>query len=124
MFRRTKIIATLGPATRSAAAVEALVDAGMDGARLNCAHETAGSLQSRVRGVRRAARKAGRAVATIADLAGPKMRTGEVPPAGVELQPGARIRVDHPELSPGTRKPISTTYPNLTLDVHVPATSS
>jgi len=69
MFRRTKIIATLGPATRPARTVEALVDAGMDAARLNCAHETAASLQSRVRAVRRAARKAGRAVATLALLA-------------------------------------------------------
>ncbi|MYB32885.1 MAG: hypothetical protein F4Y20_10340, partial [Acidobacteria bacterium] len=43
MFRRTKIIATLGPATRPARTVEALVDAGMDAARLKCAHETATS---------------------------------------------------------------------------------
>ena len=116
MFRRTKIIATLGPVTRSAAAVEALVDAGMDAARLNCAHETAGSLQSRVRTVRRTARKAGRAVATLADLAGPKMRTGEVPAGGVELKPGARFVITSQAIE-GTADTVSTTYPQLARDV-------
>ena len=116
MFRRTKIIATLGPATRSAAAVESLVEAGMDAARLNCAHENPSSLAARVRAVRRAARKAGRAVATIADLAGPKMRTGEVPPGGVELQPGAGFVLTTRSVA-GNAEAVSTTYPNLTLDV-------
>jgi pyruvate kinase len=116
MFRRTKIIATLGPVTRSAAAVEALVDAGMDAARLNCAHETAGSLQRRVRIVRRAARKAGRAVATLADLAGPKMRTGEVPAGGVELKPGTRFVITSRAIE-GTADTVSTTYPQLARDV-------
>ena len=116
MFRRTKIIATLGPVTRSAAAVEALVDAGMDAARLNCAHETSGSLQRRVRIVRRAARKAGRAVATLADLAGPKMRTGEVPAGGVELKPGTRFVITSRAIE-GTADAVSTTYPQLARDV-------
>lgn len=116
MFRRTKIIATLGPVTRSAAAVEALVDAGMDAARLNCAHETSGSLQRRVRIVRRAARKAGRAVATLADLAGPKMRTGEVPAGGVELKPGTRFVITSRAIE-GTADTVSTTYPQLARDV-------
>lgn len=116
MFRRTKIIATLGPVTRSAAAVEALVDAGMDAARLNCAHEASGSLQKRVRIVRRAARKAGRAVATLADLAGPKMRTGEVPAGGVELKPGTRFVITSRAIE-GTADTVSTTYPQLARDV-------
>ena len=116
MFRRTKIIATLGPVTRSAAAVEALVDAGMDAARLNCAHETSGSLQRRVRIVRRAARKAGRAVATLADLAGPKMRTGEVAAGGVELKPGTRFVITSRAIE-GTADTVSTTYPQLARDV-------
>ena len=116
MFRRTKIIATLGPVTRSAAAVEALVDAGMDAARLNCAHEASGSLQKRVRIVRRAARKAGRAVATLADLAGPKMRTGEVAAGGVELKPGTRFVITSRAIE-GTADTVSTTYPQLARDV-------
>ena len=116
MFRRTKIIATLGPVTRSTAAVEALIDAGMDAARLNCAHESSQSLQSRVRTVRRAARKAGRAVATLADLAGPKMRTGEVPAGGVELKPGARFVITSQAIE-GAADTVSTTYPQLARDV-------
>ncbi len=115
-FRRTKIIATLGPATGDVEAVETLVAAGMDAARLNCAHESASSLGARVRQVRTASRKIGRAVATIADLAGPKMRTGEVPPEGVELKPGSRL-VLTPKSVPGTSAAVSTTYAQLARDV-------
>lgn len=116
MLRRTKIIATLGPATATAETVESLVETGMDAARLNCAHETASSLPSRVRAVRRASRKHDRAVATLADLAGPKMRTGEVPEGGVELVAGARFVLTSRKIE-GSSEAVSTTYPQLARDV-------
>ncbi len=116
MLRRTKIIATLGPATASAPAVEALVEAGMDVARFNCAHETASSLQKRIRVIRRASKKYGRAIATMADLAGPKMRTGEVPEEGVELTAGARFILTTRKV-PGSAEAVSTTYAQLPRDV-------
>ena len=116
MLRRTKIIGTLGPATASDQAVESLVEAGMDVARLNCAHETSTSLQDRVRTVRRASKKLDRPVATVADLAGPKMRTGEVPEGGVRLTPGARFVLTSRKV-PGSAEAVSTTYPQLARDV-------
>lgn len=116
MLRRTKIIATLGPATVKPAEVSALVEAGMDAARLNCAHETAGSLAARVRAVRRAAKHHDRAVATVADLAGPKMRTGEVPEGGVELTPGSRFVLTTRKVQ-GSAEAVSTTYSHLARDV-------
>jgi len=116
MLRRTKIIATLGPATVKPAEVSALVEAGMDAARLNCAHETAATLGARVRAIRRAAKQQDRAVATLADLAGPKMRTGEVPEGGVELTPGARFVLTTRKVQ-GSAEAVSTTYAHLARDV-------
>lgn len=116
MSRRAKIIATLGPATQTAPRIEQLVAAGIDAARLNCAHESAASLGARVRAVRRAARKQGRAVATLADLAGPKMRTGIVPAEGVELIPGRTLRLTSREIE-GSAEAVSTTVPELARDV-------
>src|ERR1700759_3622576 len=72
--RRTKIIATLGPATDAPGLLDALVAAGLDCARLNCSHGNAGDLQRPAREVRAAARRAGRPVGLLFDLQGPKLR--------------------------------------------------
>ncbi|MGA8720842.1 MAG: pyruvate kinase, partial [Solirubrobacteraceae bacterium] len=66
--RRTKIVATLGPATDPDGMVDALVAAGMDCARLNCSHGTADDLRRRTGGVRAAAERAGRSVGLLFDL--------------------------------------------------------
>ena len=68
-LRRTKIVATLGPASDSPAALAALVEAGMDGARLNFSHGTQAEHAARIRRVRTAQADAGRPLAVIADLA-------------------------------------------------------
>ncbi len=115
-MRRTKIIATLGPATTSPEQVGRLVDAGMDAARLNCAHEKREGLAGRVAAVREAAEKRGRAVATIADLAGPKMRTGSVPAGGVALERDARFLITTRDV-PGSADVVSTNYRELARDV-------
>ncbi len=76
--RRTKIVATIGPASASADKVAALIEAGMDGARLNLSH---GSREDHARSaelVREAEKDAGRPIALIADLQGPKLRVGEL----------------------------------------------
>lgn len=116
MNRRAKIIATLGPASATPARVDALLEAGMDAARLNCAHEKRSSLRARVRTIRRLARKHGRAVAVLADLAGPKMRTGLVFGGAVELVPGKTLIVTSEEIE-GTAEMVSTTYRQLAHDV-------
>src|SRR5919198_333418 len=74
MHRRTKIVATLGPATDAPGVLDALVAAGIDCARLNCSHGTQDELRRRAAEVRTAAARAGRPVALLADLQGPKLR--------------------------------------------------
>jgi pyruvate kinase len=74
--RRTKIVATLGPASDSPERLRALVDAGMDAARLNLSHGTHADHAERARRVRDVETEAGRPVALIADLQGPKLRVG------------------------------------------------
>jgi pyruvate kinase len=72
--RRTKIVATLGPATDAPGVLDALVAAGLDCARLNCSHGAADDLRRRAAEVRAAAARSGRAIALLADLQGPKLR--------------------------------------------------
>jgi pyruvate kinase len=76
--RRTKIVATLGPSSDSPEALRALVAAGVDAARLNFSHGTHEQHAERARRVRDAQREAGRPLAVIADLQGPKFRIGEL----------------------------------------------
>ena len=78
--RRTKIVATLGPATDGEGVLERLVEAGMDCARLNCSHGTHDDLRSRAAAVRAIAERSGRPIGLLVDLQGPKLRLG----AGVE----------------------------------------
>ncbi len=72
--RRTKIVATLGPATDDPAVLDRLVAAGMDCARVNCSHGSADELLSRAREVRAASARAGRSLGLLFDLQGPKLR--------------------------------------------------
>jgi pyruvate kinase len=72
--RRTKIVATLGPATDEPGVLEALVAAGIDCARLNCSHGTAEDLRRRTAEVRAVAADAGRSIGLLFDLQGPKLR--------------------------------------------------
>src|SRR5262245_5063027 len=78
MTRRTKIIATVGPATDSDAALDALIAAGVDIVRLNFSHGTHESQGATFNQVREAAARAGRHVAILQDLSGPKIRTGKL----------------------------------------------
>src|SRR5262245_57682920 len=77
--RRTKIVATIGPASGSAEMVVELARAGMDAARLNFSHGTHEEHAERARNVRAAQEEIGRPLALIADLQGPKLRVGSLP---------------------------------------------
>lgn len=77
-MRRTKMIATIGPASESVEALDALVAAGMDVARLNSSHSDLPELAERLAAVRAAGERARRPVAVMLDLAGPKLRVGEM----------------------------------------------
>jgi pyruvate kinase len=74
LHRKTKIVATLGPATDATGVLDQLIAAGMDCARLNCSHGTTPDLERRAREVRGAADRAGRPIALLFDLQGPKLR--------------------------------------------------
>ncbi len=95
LLRHTKIIATIGPASRDEGVLAALIDAGVDVVRLNFSHGTHESHAAAIQGVRAAAHKAGRAVAVLQDLGGPKIRTGSL--AGgqpVDLVAGRPLRIE------------------------------
>ena len=115
-MRHTKIICTLGPASRSPEVVEALVRAGMDVARLNFSHGTQGEHAKAVRLVREAARRAGRPGGILQDLQGPKMRVGPVAAGAVELRAGASFTLTT-QAVPGDASCVSTTYKDLARDV-------
>src|SRR6186713_1288332 len=72
--RRTKIVATLGPATDAPGVLDELVAAGLDCARLNCSHGDHEDLRRRAADVRAAGARAGRAIGLLFDLQGPKLR--------------------------------------------------
>lgn len=73
-LRRTKIVATLGPATEAPDTLDALLEAGVDVVRLNCSHGTADDQRTRCAAARAAARRAGRPLGVLFDLQGPKLR--------------------------------------------------
>ncbi len=87
-MRRTKIVATIGPASREPETLLQMVNAGMDVARLNYSHGTLEEHAETVRRVRDAAGRAGRPVAILQDLPGPKLRIGPLREDVVELKPG------------------------------------
>jgi pyruvate kinase len=89
--RRTKIVATIGPASREPEVLVQMVDAGMDVARLNFSHGTAEEHAETAQRVRKAAERAGRAVAILQDLPGPKLRIGGLEGDIVELNTGEAL---------------------------------
>jgi pyruvate kinase len=91
MMRRTKIVATIGPASRDPEVLVRMVDAGMDVARLNFSHGSAEEHAETARLVREAAGRAGRQVAILQDLPGPKLRIGPLVDGLAELKPGDNL---------------------------------
>jgi pyruvate kinase len=87
-MRRTKIVATIGPASRDPEVLVRMVEAGMDVARLNFSHGTAEEHAETASLVRQAAGRAGRQVAVLQDLPGPKLRIGPLVDGIAELKPG------------------------------------
>ena len=76
--QKTKIVCTIGPATGSSSAIEELIKAGMNVARLNFSHGTLEEHAGYIRNIRKAASKLNTPVAILQDLAGPKIRTGKL----------------------------------------------
>lgn len=93
MNRRTKIVATIGPASDSEATLRQLVNAGMDVARLGLAHGTLDESIERHRRIRKVAADAGRRIGILIDLPGPKIRAASFPEEGSDLVDGSTIRI-------------------------------
>ncbi len=106
-MRRTKIVATLGPSSDTPEVIAALLDAGTDVVRLGLAHGTPAGHRTLIERVRAAAEAKGRQVGVLADLPGPKVRTGAFPEGGAFLAEGDEIT-----LSPGDA-------PSSTAHIHV-----
>ena len=117
-MRRTKIVATLGPATDNQETIERLVKAGVDVVRLNYSHGSHEEQGRRVELVRAAADKCGRVVGVLADLQGPKIRTERFVDGKVYLTEGDSFFLDA-ELDPdaGTVEGVGITYKSLPDDV-------
>ena len=115
-MRRAKIVCTLGPATESPEMVQALVDAGMDVARINRSHGDADDHAKVIARVREAAEASGRAVAVLVDLQGPKIRLGRFVEGKHELAEGDTFTITTEDV-PGTKELVSTTFKGLPGDV-------
>ena len=113
--RRTRIVCTIGPATATPDGVRALVDAGMDVARLNFSHGSREDHERVYDMVRTAAHEAGRVVGILADLQGPKIRLGTFAEGPTEWQTGEEVRITVEECA-GTHDRVSTTYKGLAAD--------
>ena len=115
-MRRAKIVATLGPATSSYENIRAIIDAGVDVARMNLSHGNYAVHEEVYANVRRAADSAGRAVAVLVDLQGPKIRLGKFEGGPYDLAVGDTFRITTEDVV-GNKDIASTTYKGLPADV-------
>lgn len=118
-MRRTKIVATIGPASSNPEIIAALLEAGMDIARLNFSHGTHEYHAQNIAMLREAAQKANKPLAILQDLQGPKIRTGKLEHgASVYLKAGMRFDITTQPCE-GSEAIVSTTYEALPYDVRV-----
>jgi len=114
--RRTKIVATIGPASSSPGALEDLIEAGVDVFRLNFSHGSHEGHATVYEAIRAAAERTGRHVAILADLCGPKIRTGRFAHGGIDLDDGATVTITTRDVT-GQPGLIPTEYEDLARDV-------
>lgn len=91
LFKRTKILATIGPSTNSPEMIEKVIMAGVNGCRLNCSHGSNEERSEQIKWIRAAAEKKGRSVAIVQDLQGPKIRLGEIKDNHLDLKKGDEL---------------------------------
>jgi pyruvate kinase len=117
-MRRTKIVATIGPASRDPKVLERLLEAGVDVLRLNFSHGAHAQHLEVIESARAIAGRLGRPVGLLQDLSGPKIRTGKVKDGGaVALQDGETVTITTDETVEGRPGLITTTYDPLPRDV-------
>jgi pyruvate kinase len=118
MTRRAKIVCTIGPATASAERLRALVDAGMDVARLNFSHGSHADHEEVYQRVREASEATGRAVGILADLQGPKIRLGRFAEGSTEWKTGENVTITTEDIV-GDHDRVATTYRKLSAEVTI-----
>jgi len=94
LFKRTKILATIGPSTNTKEMVEEVIMAGVNGCRLNCSHGSNEERDQQIKWIREAAEKKGRSVAILQDLQGPKIRLGMLKDNHLDLKAGDDLVLD------------------------------
>lgn len=114
MKRKTKIIATVGPSSRSPEMIEALLRAGVNVVRINFSHGSLEEHGAAIKTVRETGKKLNTPVGILLDLQGPRIRVGELKPGPVLLRQGDRIKISSEDNAEGT---ITTTYKDLYKDV-------
>ncbi|HUO45277.1 MAG TPA: pyruvate kinase [Acidimicrobiia bacterium] len=119
MERHTKIVATMGPAVATPEMVRALVEAGMDVARLNFSHADHETHERYAKWVREAAEKSGRNVAVLQDIQGPKIRVGRFSGGSLVLTAGKEVRLRPGRQMAESPDVIYLDYPHLLEDVEV-----
>lgn len=116
-MRRTKIVCTIGPVSATVDILEEMISSGMDVARLNFSHGDHASHGKLIEIIRDLAKKAGKPIAILQDLCGPKIRLGMLPEAGIRLVPGEMVTLCAlVDVAPQT---IPVDCPSLHKDVHV-----
>ena len=97
LFKRTKILATIGPSTNSAEMITQVIMAGVNGCRLNCSHGSNEERDQQIKWIREAAMKKGRSVAILQDLQGPKIRLGMLKDNHLDLKVGDEVILESAE---------------------------
>ena len=113
--KRTKIIATLGPASDREDILRGMIDAGLNVVRINFSHQKHEALRGTIERVRRVSAEAGVPVAILGDLRGPRIRVGEVAGGTIELLADTQV-VLTPERIVGTPERVSVSFPHLSTD--------
>ncbi len=110
LFKRTKILATVGPSVFGAEKIEEMIMAGVNGCRLNCSHGTNEERDEQIQWIRAAAKKKGRSVAILQDLQGPKIRLGTLKDNHLDLKAGDELILESADFEHDGGKKVPVQY--------------
>ena len=118
IFAKTKILATLGPATSSTEKIKAMIAVGVDGVRLNFSHGEYSSFEEVFNNINQACVETKQPLATLLDLQGPKIRIGKLKEDFYEIVPGEELEITIEDVL-GTKEKVSTSYKLLAQDAQL-----
>lgn len=116
-MKRTKIIATIGPASDEVDVIRKLIQAGADCFRLNFSHGDGESMQPYIQKIREAAKAEKKEIPILADIQGPKLRIGKLPREGITLSANDKFTITGRDLEMGNQNEVHSPYEFLTVDV-------